>query len=57
MLKQTFPCHEQLGIMHLLHITPIVKLLDEIIQLNGANHPQISTGPFGGSIHFFHVPQ
>jgi hypothetical protein len=42
MLKQTFPCHErceELGIMHLLHITPHVKLLDEIIQLNGANYP------------------
>jgi hypothetical protein len=39
---QTFACHEgceQLGIMHLLHITPTIKLLDEIIQLNGANHP------------------
>jgi hypothetical protein len=42
MLKQTLPCHErceQLGITHLQHITLIVKLLDEIIHLNGANHP------------------
>jgi hypothetical protein len=34
MLKQTFPCpegHEQLYITHLLHITPVVKLLDEIM--------------------------
>jgi hypothetical protein len=40
MLKQTFPCHEgceQLGITHLLQITLVVKLLDEIIQLNGVN--------------------
>jgi hypothetical protein len=46
-----------LGITHLLHVTPIIKLLDEIIQLDGANYPQILAGPFGGSIHFFHVPQ
>ncbi len=60
MLKQTLPCHErceQLGITHLLHITPIVKFLNQIIQLNGANHPQISIRPFGGSIHLLHVPQ
>jgi hypothetical protein len=43
--------------MHLVHITPVVKLLDDIIQLNGANHPQISTRSFGGSIHILHVPQ
>jgi hypothetical protein len=39
----------------MLHVTSIVKLLDEIIQFNGANHPQILPGPFGGSIHLFHV--
>jgi hypothetical protein len=42
MLKQTLPCHEgceQMGITHLLDITPIVKLLDEITQLNGVNCP------------------
>jgi hypothetical protein len=46
MLEQTFPCHEgceQLGMTHLLHITPTIKLLDEIIQLNGANRLQILT--------------
>jgi hypothetical protein len=42
--------------MHLVHFTPVVKLLDDIIQFNGANHPQISTRPFGGSIHIL-VPQ
>lgn len=31
---------------HLLHITPTIKVLDEIIQLNGANRPRISTWPF-----------
>jgi hypothetical protein len=34
MMKQTFPSHEgceQLGITYLLHITLVVKLLDEII--------------------------
>jgi hypothetical protein len=59
MLKQTLLCHEgceQLGIMHLLHITPTIKLMDEIIQLNGSNYRQILTGPFGGSIHLLHVP-
>jgi hypothetical protein len=46
MLEQTSPCHEgskQLGMTHLLHITPTIKLLDEIIQLSGANCLQIST--------------
>jgi hypothetical protein len=43
--------------MHLLHITLIVKLLDEIIYLNGCNHLQILTEPFGGSINLLHVPQ
>ncbi len=58
MLEQTFPYHErceQMGIMDMLHVTPFVKLLDEIIQLNGANHPLISTRPFSGSIYLFHV--
>ncbi len=49
--------HEQLGIMHLLHITLFVKLLDEITQFHGANQPQISMRPLCGSIHFIHVPQ
>jgi hypothetical protein len=34
MLKQTFPCNEGcevLGIMHLLHITLVIKILDAII--------------------------
>jgi len=34
MLEQPLPCHEgceQLWITHLLHITPIIKLLDEVI--------------------------
>jgi hypothetical protein len=60
MLKQTLPCHEgceQLGITHLLHITSIVKLLNEIIQLNGANRFQILTRPFDGSIHLLYAPQ
>jgi hypothetical protein len=42
MLEQTFPCHEQceqLGITHKLHVTSTIKLLDEIIQFNGANPP------------------
>jgi len=33
MLKQTFPCHErceQLRIMHLLHITPTIKLVESL---------------------------
>jgi hypothetical protein len=58
MLKQTFPCHErceQLRITHLLHITLIVKFVNEVIKFNGANRPQILTGPFGDSIHMFHV--
>jgi len=60
MLKQTLPCHErcqQLRIMHLLHITLIVKILDEIIYLNGCNRPQILTEPFDGSVNLLHVPQ
>ncbi len=59
MLKQAFLCHErceQLGITHLLHITLVMKFMDEIIQLNGANCPQILMKPFCGYIHFFHVP-
>jgi len=58
MLEQTFPCHEQceqLWITHMLHVTSTIKLFDEIIQFNGANPPQILIGPFGGSIHLFHV--
>jgi len=49
MLKQTFPCHEgheQLGITHLLHITLVDKLLDEIIQFNGATNPPNTTKAF-----------
>jgi hypothetical protein len=49
MVEQTLPCHarcEQLGMTHILHITPTIKLLDEIIQLIGANCLQISTWPF-----------
>ncbi len=42
--------------LHICHAL-IVKLLDEIIQLNGANCPQILTKPFCGFIHLFHVPQ
>jgi hypothetical protein len=60
MLKQTFPCHdgcEQLMITHLLHITLIVKFVNEVIKFNGANRPQILTGPFGDSIHMFHLLQ
>ncbi len=44
-------------IMHLMHITLVVKLMDEIIHFNGANHPQILIRPFGGSIHVIHAPQ
>jgi hypothetical protein len=60
MLRQTLPCHErceQLRIMQLMHITLVVKLMDEIIHLNGANHPHILTRPFGSSIHVIHAPQ
>lgn len=41
MLEQTFPCRErceQIWIMHLLHITLVVKILNEFVQLDGAHH-------------------
>jgi len=48
---------EQMWFMHLFHIILTIKLLDEIIHLNGSNHSQIPIGPFGGSIKFVHVPK
>jgi len=70
MVEQTFPCHQRcewLGITHLFCITLIVKHFfemnyifnpqDEIIQLYGANHPQISMKPPGGPINVINVPQ
>jgi hypothetical protein len=52
--NKPFPCQERcklLRILQLLHITLSIKLLDEIIQINGASHPQKLTRPFGGTIH------
>jgi hypothetical protein len=60
MLEQTYMCHEkhqQPMIMHLLHITLIIKFLNEIIQFNGADHPQILARPLGCFIHVLYIPQ
>jgi hypothetical protein len=40
----------------MLHITPIVRKIDEIIWLNGAHYSRLPTWPIGGSINL-HIPQ
>jgi hypothetical protein len=40
----------------MLHITPIVEKIDEIIQLNGAHYSKLPTWSIGGSINL-NIPQ
>lgn len=57
-VKTTPPCHEggkHLRITHLLHITPCIKLLNEVIKFNSVNYIEESMWPLGGSIHFVHI--
>ncbi len=58
-LGKPLPCYERckhVGIGNLLHIIVGIKLLDEVVEFDGANCIRKLMWPIGGSKHFIHIP-